>query len=273
MKVDILLDRVTSFVTDPLFLSNMKIVLMICLACFLLGCLLRLVFGKRGTTVRSVTVALGLLITYILSYILTTRAQTVAQFLSPLPFVQFDSSVIQIFTLEGADKNALCYELINLIMLAFLFGLMDDLLPAGKNIFSWILLRCICICGAYLSFTIVNMVFTKILPSFILTYAPVLLLILLAVFLAVTVFKWLIGLILGVSGGPVLGAVYTFFISHIVGKQLTKSALSTGILYLLVYLANHFHLTSITGIFEGNWIVALTICLLSVVWFCIYKLF
>lgn len=273
MKVDILLDRVTSFVTDPQFLTNMKTILIICIACFLLGCLLRLVFGKRGTAVRSVTVALGLLITYILSYILNTTGASLTQFLSPLPFIQFDSSLIQIFTLEGADKNALCYELVNLIMLAFLFGLMDDLLPAGKNIFTWILLRCVCICGAYLSYTIVNMVFTHILPGFILTYAPVLLLILLAVFLAVTIFKWLIGLILGISGGPVLGAIYTFFISNIVGKQLTKSATATGILYLLVYFANHFQFTSISGIAGNNWIVVLAISMLSAVWFCVYKLF
>lgn len=273
MKVDLILDRVTSFITDPQFLSNMKTALMICFACFLLGCLLRLIFGKRGTAVRSVTVALGLLITYIICHIVNLTDHSLSQILSPLPFVQYDSGAINIFTLEGADRNALCYELINLILLAFLFGLMDDLLPAGKNIISWVLLRCVCIVSAYLAYTIINMVFTKILPGFILTYAPILLLILLAVFLAVTVLKWLIGLILGVSGGPILGAVYTFFISHIVGKQLTKSALTTGILCLLVYLANHFHLTNIQAGDSTGVVITLIVTMLSLVWYLIYKVF
>lgn len=273
MKIDILLDRLTAFVTDPQFIGNMKTALMICAACFLLGIVLRLIFGKRGTAVRSVTVALGILITYILSHILNVSNWELTQYLSPLPFVRFDSGVISIFSLNSVDRNALCYELINLIMLAFLFGLMDDLLPAGKNVIVWVLLRCVCIAGAYLAYTIINMIFTRILPGFILTYAPVLLLVLFAVFLAVTVLKWLIGLILGISGGPVLGAVYTFFISHIVGKQLTKSALTTGILYLLVYLANRFQITSFAIGTGADAIVALTLIMLSAVWYCIYKVF
>ena len=273
MKIDILLERLTAFVTDPQFLANMKTALMICIACFLMGCLLRLLFGKRGTAVRSVTVALGLLITYIITHILNVSGSPLIQILSPLPFVQFDSGMINIFALETADRNALCYELINLIMLAFLFGLVDDLLSAGKNVITWILLRCVCIAGAYLCYTMVNTVFTRILPGFILTYAPVLLLVLLAVFLAVTVFKWLIGLILGVSGGPVLGAIYAFFISHIVGKQLTKSALTTGILYLLVYLANRFQITAITPGESGGVVMALTITMISSVWYLIYRVF
>lgn len=273
MTVDSIMDKVSDFLADPQLTGGIMTALVICAGCFLIGTLLRLIFGKRSTAVRSVTTALGILITYIINHLLVMNGSAFTQYLPPLPFVQFDGSLIQVFSLNDLASSALCYELVNLILIAFLFGLMDDLLPAGKNIISWTLLRCVSILVSYAGFMVANLVFTKILPGFILQYAPIILITLLVLFLAVTVFKWLIGLILGVSGGPVIGAIYTFFISHIVGKQLTKSALTSGILYLLVYLANRFGHTAITLGTDFNLITALVIVMLSAVWFCIYKIF
>ena len=273
MTVDTLLDSIISFITNPQLINGALTALVICAGCFIVGCLLRLVFGKRATAVRSVTTAMGILVAYILSHLLIISDTALTQYLAPLPFVQFDGSLIRVFSLSDLTSGALYYELVNLILLAFLFGLMDDLLPAGKNIFTWLLLRCVSILVSYAGFIVVNLIFTRILPGFVLQYAPIILVALLALFLAVTVFKWLIGVILGVSGGPVLGAIYTFFISHVVGKQLTKSALTGGILYLLVYLANRFGYTAIALGDSFNISTALVLAMLSAVWYCIYKIF
>ena len=273
MTVDTFLDSVITFFSDPQLISGMLMSLMICAGCFLAGCLLRLLFGKRASAVRSVTTALGILVAYILSHLLVIGGSDLVQHLASLPFVQFDGSLIRVFALADLASSALCYELVNLILLAFLFGLMDDLLPAGKNIITWLLLRCVSILVSYAGFWVTNLIFTRILPGFILQYAPIILIALLALFLAVTVLKWLIGMILGVSGGPVLGAVYTFFISHIVGKQLTRSALTSGILYFLVYLANRFGYTAIALGDSMNLMTGLVLVMLVAVWYCIYKIF
>ena len=273
MTVDTLMDSIVNFFQDPQLISGIITALAICAGCFIVGCVLRLIFGKRATAVRSVTTALGILVTYIISHLLIAGDSALTQYLAPLPFVQFDGGLIRVFTLSDLASNALYYELVNLILLAFLFGLMDDLLPSGKNIITWLLLRCVSILVSYVGFIVTNQIFTHILPGFILQYAPVILIALLALFLAVTVFKWLIGVVLGVSGGPVLGAIYTFFISHIVGKQLTKSALTSGILYLLVYLANRFGYTAIALGDSFNITTALVLAMLASVWFFIYKIF
>lgn len=273
MTVDTFLDSFIQFITNPQLISGLLTAVVICAGCFLIGCLLRLVFGKRATAVRSVTTALGILVTYILSHLLFASGSAFVSYLAPLPFVQFDGSLIRVFTITDLTSPALCYELVNLILLAFLFGLMDDLLPSGKNIFTWLLLRCVSILVSYIGFAAANSIFTHILPGFILQYAPVILIALLALFLAVTIFKWLIGVILGISGGPILGAVYTFFISHVVGKQLTKSALTSGILYLLVYLANRFSYTAIALGDSFNLVTALVLAMLTAVWYCVYKIF
>ena len=273
MKVDTLLDSLISVLSDPRLIGGILTSLVICAGCFVAGCLLRLVFGKRSTAVRSVTTALGILITYVITHLLVMGNSPISEYLVSLPFAQFDGSLIHIFSLSEIASADLYYELVNLILLAFLFGLMDDLLPAGKNIFTWLLLRCVSILVSYVGFMITNMIFTRILPGFALQFAPIILIALLALFLAVTVFKWLIGLILGVSGGPILGAIYTFFISHVVGKQLTKSAVTSSILYLLVYLANRFSYTSIALGDSFNLITALVLAMLAGIWFCIYKIF
>ena len=273
MTVDTFLNSFIQYVTNPQLVSGILTALVVCAGCFVIGCLLRLFFGKRATAVRSVTTAFGILITYILSHLLYAGGSALTTYLVPLPFVQFDGSFIRVFTITDLASPALCYELVNLILLAFLFGLMDDLLPSGKNIFTWLLLRCVSILVSYIGFVAANLIFTHILPGFILQYAPIILIALLALFLAVTIFKWLIGVILGISGGPILGAIYTFFISHVVGKQLTKSALTTGILYLLVYLANRFSYTVIALGDSFNLVTALVLAMLTAVWYCVYKIF
>ena len=273
MTVDTLMNSIIQIITDPNLIGSLLTALVVCAGCFIAGSLLRLIFGKRSTAVRSVTTALGILITYILNHLLFVSGTALTSLLVPLPLVQFDGSLIRVFALSELTSQAMCYELVNLILLAFLFGLMDDLLPAGKNMITWLLLRCVSILVAYIGFAAANLLFTRILPGFILAYAPIILIGLLVLFLAVTIFKWLIGLILGVSGGPILGAVYTFFISHVVGKQLTKSALTSGILYLLVYLANRFGYTAIALGDSVHITSVLVLAMLTAVWYCVYKIF
>lgn len=273
MTVDSLLDSISNFLGDPQRIKSIISVLIICITCFIAGSLMRLIFGRRATAARAVTTVLGILMTYIITHLLIAAGSPLSQYLPSLPFVKSTESAIEVFSLNALESQNFTYQLVNLILLAFLFGLMDDLLPGGKNIFVWLILRCVSILSAYLGFILVNSIFTEILPGFILQYAPVILLTLLVLFLAVTVFKWLIGMVLGISGGPVIGAIYTFFVSNLVGKQLTKAALTSGLFYLLIYLANRFEYTSITIGSPFNLFTFFTIGALTMVWYCIYKIF
>lgn len=273
MNVVSLTQPLTSALSAPTFISNFEIILAICTVCIAVSALLGLAFGKRAVVVRSVTVSLGILISCLVCFILSEKVSSLSSYIVALPFVSFGNGTISVFPLMQAARETLYVQLLNLILLCFLFGLFDDLLPEGKSFISWFLLRCVCILCTYVSFSIVTGLITRLLPDVMMQYAPVILLGLLALFLAVTVFKWLIGLILGISGGPVLGAIYTLFISHIVGKQLTKSALSAGILTGLAYLANRYEMTAIV-IETPYYLNAIPlIALLAGVWYLIHKAF
>ena len=75
---------------------------------------------------------------------------------------------------------------------------------------------------------------------------PLLLLLFLLVFM---VFSGVISLVLGLIltlNSPFLGAMYTFFFSNIVGKQVSKAIFTTVILCGIVYLMEFFGYTVIT---------------------------
>lgn len=269
MTVDTILDSLPASIGD----GNLISIFIICAGFFLLAGLLRLIFGRRGTAVKAVYATLDILVLYCIIFVLHQSAPAVIPYLPALPFATFGNGFVALLPILETERLLLCIELIDLIILVFLFGLLEDLLPEGKHFFAWLMLRILCILAVYVMYNLVDWIFTAILPGFILAYAPVILLVLLAVFLAVTVFKWLIGLILGVTGGPVLGAIYTFFISNIIGKQFTKAALSSGIIMVLLYLANHYNLSEVTFGVLPVFVMVLVITIPVLVRYFVSKLF
>ena len=178
---------------------------------------------------------------------------------------------ITIFNLQGAGVSAVCTELVNTMILAFLIGLIDDIVPEGQNFFSWYFFRCVSVVLGMSAHWGANWLFTTYLPGFIVEYAPVIMVILVVILLAVTVFKLIIGGILGLTVNPIVGAIYTFFVSHVIGKQITRAALTTLILTLAIYALNHFGITTIylASAFISAFLPALI--LLIVVWYLLFK--
>ena len=209
----------------------------ICLGYFLIAGLLRLITGKRGTAVGSVSVTLDALILYLLATLLPLYAPAVASFLPSLPFVSIDSGILTLMPIPELSRKILSLQLINLFLIAFLFGLADVLLPEGRNIIVWLLLRAVAILLVFACIWCLSRLNNSLIPGYIQTYAPIILLTLIALLLALTVFKWLFGLILGIGCGPIVGAVYTFIISNTVGKQLAKASFTCVLLMLLLLLA------------------------------------
>lgn len=227
-------------VLDKFFTGNNLIgILVFCIACFILAGLLRMIFGKNGVAVKSVSGVLDLIILYCVVFVLYLQVPAFSNYLTELPFLTFFEDQITLISILEADRFVICMHLVHLVILTFSFGLLEDLLPQGKNLIVWLLLRVLSIIIVYVAFSVLCWASNTFLPGFLITYAPTILLVLLAIFLAVTIFKWLFGLLLGITGGPIIGAIYTFFVSNIVGKQLTKSALSCGLLGAIVYFLNY----------------------------------
>lgn len=209
----------------------------------ILGVLGRLVLGKRSSLNQSLSSAMGILFIYAVTVVVYTfHPWNLDAFLSPLPFATFAGDYLIILPITDAQFPALCTQVLSMIVLAFLVNLVDTFMPKGNHVFSWLFLRLLTmtVCmGLHLT---VHWAFRTYLPDVLVTYAPVLLLIILAFCLLSGIVNLLLGMVIAVAN-PFLGAMYTFFFSNIVGKQVSKAVFSSAILCAIMYLLDFFGYT------------------------------
>lgn len=209
----------------------------------LLGTLLvslfgRFIFGKKSTLNNAVSSAIGIVFLYALTVVLKSAGAQFEMWTAPLPFVTISGDELILFSFEGVDYTVICAELLSMVILSFLVNLVDGWLPTGKNIITWLFFRCLTVAGALILHLIVTGLFTTYLPEGIVTYAPPILLALLALMLLTGALKILVGIALS-TVNPLIAALYTFFFANIIGRQVTKAVFTTALLTGLVYLLQY----------------------------------
>ena len=226
-------------------MSAAKFMLYFSAISLILGVMGRLVLGKRSSLNSSVSSAIGILFIYALTVVIYTfHPWNLDSLLSPLPFASFTQDYLILLPITDIQFPALCSQVLSLIVLAFLVNLVDTLAPRGNNILIWLLMRLLTmsVCmGLHLA---VNWGFRTYLPDILVRYAPILLLLILCFCLLSGVVNLLLGLVIAVAN-PFLGAMYTFFFSNIVGKQVSKAVFSSVIICVVLYLFDLFGYTVI----------------------------
>ena len=211
----------------------------------ILGVMGRLVLGKRSSLNLSVSSAMGILFIYALTVVIYTfHPWKLDALLSPLPFATFTPDYLILLPVTDVQFPALCAQVLSLVVLAFLVNLVDTCAPKGPNIFIWLLFRLLsmAVCmGLHLA---VNWAFRTYLPNILVAYAPMILLLILCFCLLSGVVNLILGLVIAVAN-PFLGAMYTFFFSNIVGKQVSKAVFSSAIICAVLYLLDLFGYTVI----------------------------
>ena len=211
----------------------------------ILSVLSRVVLGKRSSLNHSLSSAIGILFIYAVTIVVYTfKPWNLELLLSPLPFVSFSGQFLVIFPIADAQFPALCSQLLSLVILAFLVNLIDTFLPKGDNPITWFVLRLLTVVVSMILNLAARWAFQTYLPGVLVTYAPSILLMLLVVLMLSGVLNLILGLVISMTN-PFLGAMYTFFFSNIVGKQLSKAIFSCAILCAIVYLLEHFGYTVI----------------------------
>lgn len=235
-----------SYIPTEIDFSTMaRFLLFFAAASLVLSLLGRVILGKRSSLNHSVSSAMGILFIYAVTItVYTFKPWNLEQFLSPLPFLVFAGDYIMFIPFQGAAVSVICHEALSLVILAFLVNLLDTFIPKGKGIVSWYLLRFVSIMLAMALHFVVDWAFDTYLPNFLVTYAPVILLGVLAAMLLLGVLNVVLGAILAVVD-PIIGAVYTFFFSNVIGKQLTKAVITTVIICAVMFLLGHFGYTLI----------------------------
>ena len=222
-----------------------KFMLYFAAASIVLGLLGRLILGKRSGLNCSLSSAMGILAIYALTVIVYTFKPWNLEFLlSPLPFVTFSGEYLIVLPLHDTAFPALCTEVLSLVILSFLFHLIDSIIPRGESLPGWYILRFLTVILAMVVHLGVSWAFRTYLPAVLVTYAPAILLVLLAVMLFAGILGLVLGFVIAVAN-PFLGAMCTFFFSSVVGKHLSKAVFSSAILCAVVYLMGYFGYTVI----------------------------
>ena len=216
--------------------SSFKFILVFAAALLGAGLLVRLLFGNRSDLNHAMSSSAGILTVYVLTVIIYAfQPKGLENLLSPLPFVTFVNDYLFVLPFRGTSFETLCSQILALVILSFVVNCMDALLPEGENPFTWFLSRFLSVILAMGLHVAANWAINKYLPTLIVYHAPAVLLVILLSCLLLGVFKLILGIFLTVVN-PVLGALYTFFFSSHIGKQLTKAVLSTAILCGVFYV-------------------------------------
>lgn len=234
--------------------------LVLCIGSLVLGFLGRLVFGKKSVLNQSVSSTIGILFIYAVTIVIYSYGIDLKFLVSPLPFVTISGEYLSLFNLMGADYVAICGQLLDTVILAFLVNLVNSWMPKGKKLLGWLFFRCLSVVIAMLLYAIVNNLLTAFLPDGLLVWAPVILLGLLVVMLLVGALKFVVGAVL-TTVNPLIAFLYTFFFANVVGKMLSKAMLTALLVSCLVYALNYI---GVAGIFIGAAALAAYIPLLIV---------
>ena len=227
-------------------ISTAEFMLYFAAASLILGVLGRLVLGKRSSLNHALSSSIAILLIYAVTVLVYTfKPWNLEVLLSPLPFVTFAGDYMILLPLHDTAFPALCTEILSLVILSFLINLLDTLIPKGDSVLHCYGLRLVTVILCMGLHFGVCWAFETFLPDFLVTYAPTVLLFVLLFMVFSGVASLILGAILTLNS-PFLGAMYTFFFSNIVGKQVSKSVFTTVILCVVFFLMGYFGYTIIT---------------------------
>ena len=235
-----ILNKLTDIIPDGFdFISAAKFILIFAVSVIASGFIFKLLFGKKSDINRALSGAIGILFIYALTIVIYTfDPANLSRFLSPLPYVIFSNDKLYLFVFRGTHYSVICSQGLSMVILAFLYHVLDDFMPEGKGL-HWLLYRLLTIVMAMALHYVSTWLCNSFLSAPLLTYAPTVLLVILLSLLLLGVLKLVLGVALTVVN-PVLGALYAFFFSSKLGKQLSRAVMTTILLSLLVMLLHSF---------------------------------
>lgn len=242
---DTIRSAATYLPTEIDFMTMAHFLLYFTAGSLVLGIISRVVLGKRSSLNHSLSSVMALLFLYTVTVVIYTfKPWNLDILLSPLPFSTFSDQYLIIHPITDLHFTALCTEVLSLLILCFLINLVDTFLPKAQNIVSWLLLRFITVLFSFGLHLLSSWAFRTYLPDVLVTYAPTILLGVLGVLLLSSVVTLVLGIIVAITN-PFLGAMYSFFFSNVVGKQISKSIFTAGVICGILWLMDHLGLVVI----------------------------
>ena len=197
------------------------------------GGILRLLFGKGSPVVKAVFGCIHVALIYLIATAVYALAPGIRSSIPPLPFITIGADALFVWDLTILTLDSFTSGLLRLFILAFLVNLLEDLVPKGEKCLLWYFYRLLTACAALGFYIGICILTDRFLPQFFGQWAA-----------PIVISIWLLIGILGLSKGlltliavafnPVLGLLFAFFFSNLVGKQFVKAIL-TCLLALAVF--------------------------------------
>ena len=237
----------------------------------LLGLLSRALFGNGASLSCSISSVIAVFFLYAICILLYVFESPIQRYLAPLPLVHLAPGTITFFSFKGASFGAICTQLVNTVLLAFLVNLITQLIPKGKNLFVWFLLRILTVFLAGVLHLVVAGLISHFVPQGIAQYSAIILLALLVLMLVTGSMRLLVGAAL-TAVNPIIAALYTFFFASVVGKQVTRAVCTTILLSAIILILRYFDITALSILASGLIAYLPLVIGMTIVWYLIGKL-
>ena len=249
-------------------ISYAKFIGVLVFGLLLLSSLFRFIFGKKAQLNHAVSSSVEILCLYIINIVLYSFGLHWELFLSPLPFISIQGDYMHIMDIANTDFQLVCEQILKVVIIAFAVNILDDVMPKGKNLFTWYFFRLLTVVLAVGANYLVDMLITAFVPASVFAMAETVLLCLLVALILLGSLKLITGIALAIFD-PIIGALYTFFFSNLVGRQLAKALVSTAIITALVALLGHFGFTSVFIAASGLTAYIPLLAIVLVLWYVI----
>lgn len=231
----------------------------------------RFIFKKQTMLGQAMSSSIAIIFIYVVMVLIITVVTELRFLVTPLPFADISQESIRFFRFQGADYTTIASQLLSMIILAFLVNLIDGWMPKSKNLLKWTFWRIVTVALGFALHYLVTWLFNKYLPQGIVMYAPAVLLGILVIMLLTGALKFVLGLILA-TVNPLIAALYTFFFANIVGKQITRAVLTTGILSGVLFLLQDLGIAGLS-LMAGALVAYIPFLLvLIVVWYLVCRM-
>lgn len=238
-----LLPTVSGLTADIDWLSIAKAAFYLAAAVCILGCVLRLIFGRGSSLVRSVSACISLVLVYIAGILIFKFLPILRGSVAGLPFITITPDGFYLWDVLSLSTPSLCPSLLQLFLLAFLVNLLESVLPHGQKLVSWYFLRLLTVGATLALYSLISGLVWSFAPEIYGAWAGPILVGLWACIGLLGIAKVLMALAVAAIN-PVLGALFAFFFSNIFGKQFTKAILTS---VLMVTILAVLYETGFTG--------------------------
>lgn len=239
--MDIKWDFILTLPGDVTFLKTMAFVLVFALAVFFISLLSHFALGKDSSLKHSLTSGLGIIMLYAMCVVIFIFSpRDFSHYLNHLPIGTFrlneaGEQILQLNSLRNLTLPELSYEVLRIFLLAVMINMLGNVTPKNMRLLGWILFRLFMLgCSIVLNYAMFKAI-DMFAPFLLRSYAPMILLSILAFSFAMGFIKFLMAMVLTVIN-PIFGAFYTFFFKSKFGKCLSRAIGSTAIILLMLFV-------------------------------------